>query len=78
MIQLYLLKSYCKEYDAGKWWNALPMSVVLRVLVKDTKNCHSLLTQLGIKGPMQFVDSAHRVKNRFCCWTVGNNIQNMT
>ena len=75
--QLKLLTDYCNQYDAGNWEYVYPMSTALRVLLKDTKNCHSLLGQLGMKDKMQFVDSAHHCKGGMCCWEI-NGLQNAT
>lgn len=69
-MQLDLLRDYCDMFDSGKLQYVYPMSTVLRVLLKDTRNCHSLLGQLGLKDTLQFVDSAHHVRNGFCCWTI--------
>lgn len=68
--QLRLLNDYCKQYDAGRTEYIFPMSVALRVLLKDTRNCNSLLKQLGRKETLQFIDSAHHAKNCFCCWEI--------
>lgn len=70
--QLRLLEDYCVQYDAGRTEYVYPMSVALRVLLKDTRNSNSLLNQLGIKETLQFVDSAHHVKNGFCCWEISD------
>lgn len=75
--QLKLLADYCNQYDAGNWEYVYPMSTALRVLLKDTKNCHSLLGQLGLKDKMQFIDSAHHCKDGICCWEI-NGLQNAT
>lgn len=68
--QLRLLTDYCNQYDAGNLEYVFPMSTTLRVLLKDTRNCHSLLGQLGLKDALQFVDSAHHCKGGFCCWEI--------
>lgn len=70
--QLRLLEDYCAQYDVGRTEYVYPMSTTLRVLLKDTRNSNSLLKQLGKKESLQFVDSAHHVKNGFCCWEVGD------
>lgn len=73
--QLKLLTDYCNQYDAGNLEYVYPMSTTLRVLLKDTRNCHSLLGQLGLKDSLQFVDSAHHCKGGICCWEI-NGLQN--
>ena len=73
--QLKLLADYCNQYDAGNWEYVYPMSTTLRVLLKDTHTCHSLLGQLGLKDSLQFVDSAHHCKGGICCWEI-NGLQN--
>lgn len=75
--QLKLLTDYCDQYDAGNLEYVYPMSTTLRVLLKDTRNCHSLLGQLGLKDSLQFVDSAHHSKGGMCCWEI-NGLQNST
>lgn len=72
MAQISLLKDYCEQYDAGKLVYVYPMSTLLRVLLKDTRNSHSLLKQLGWIDDMQFVDSAHHCKQGICCWEIMN------
>ena len=72
--QLKLLNTYCAQYDAGNTEFIYPMSVALRVLLKDTRTCHSILGQMGLKETMKFIDSAHHNKGGYCCWEIGNNI----
>ena len=72
--QLKFLNTYCRQYDAGNTEFVYPMSVALRVLLKDTRTCHSILGQMGLKDTMQFIDSAHHCKEGICCWEMGNDI----
>lgn len=76
--QIQLLQHYCEQYDNGKKIFVYPMSVVLRVLLKDTRNSHSLLKQLDIKDKLLFVDSAHHCKNGVCCWEICDDTHNIT
>ena len=75
--QLKLLRFYCEQYDAGNTEFVYPMGTTLRVLLKDTRNCHSLLGQMGLKKEIQFLDSAHHCKGGICCWEI-MNMQNAT
>ena len=77
MEQIQLLQHYCEQYDNGKKIFVYPMSVALRVLLKDTRNSHSLLKQLSIKDELLFVDSAHHCKNGVCCWEICENTHNI-
>lgn len=71
--QIQLLQHYCEQCDKGNKIFLSPMSVTLRVLLKDTRNSHSLLKQLSIKDELLFVDSAHHCKNGVCCWEICEN-----
>lgn len=75
--QIQLLQHYCEQYDKGYKIFLSPMSVALRVLLKDTRNSHSLLKQLSIKDELLFVDSAHHCKNGVCCWEICENTHNI-
>lgn len=75
--QIQLLQHYCEQYDKGNKIFLSPMSVTLRVLLKDTRNSHSLLKQLSIKDELLFVDSAHHCKNGVCCWEICENTHNI-
>ena len=77
MEQIQLLQHYCEQYDKGNKIFVYPMSVALRVLLKDTRNSHSLLKQLSIKEELLFVDSAHHCKNGVCCWEICENTHNI-
>ncbi len=70
--QIDLLKKYCEYFDDGKVEFVFPMSTCLRVLLKETQQCQSLLGQLGLLERMSFVDSAHHCYNGFCCWELSN------
>lgn len=75
--QIQLLQYYCEQYDNGKKIFVYPMSTTLRILLKDTKKCISLLKQLNIKDTSLFVDSAHHCKNGVCCWEICDNTHNI-
>lgn len=75
--QIQLLQYYCEQYDNGKKIFVYPMSTTLRILLKDTKKCVSLLKQLNIKDTLLFVDSAHHCKNGVCCWEICDNTHNI-
>ena len=75
--QIQLLQHYCEQYDNGKKIFVYPMSTTLRILLKDTKKCVSLLKQLNIKNTLLFVDSAHHCKNGVCCWEICENTHNI-
>lgn len=75
--QIQLLQYYCEQYDNGKKIFVYPMSTTLRILLKDTKKCVSLLKQLNIKDTSLFVDSAHHCKNGVCCWEICDNTHNI-
>ena len=75
--QIQLLQYYCEQYDNGKKIFVYPMSTTLRILLKDTKKCVSLLKQLNIKDTLLFVDSAHHCKNGVCCWEICENTHNI-
>ena len=75
--QIQLLQHYCEQYDNGKKIFVYPMSTTLRILLKDTKKCVSLLKQLNIKDTLLFVDSAHHCKNGVCCWEICDNTHNI-
>lgn len=56
--QMKLLKLSCDSFDSGNEEEALRIAATLRLLLHDTGKSHSLLSQLGVKDNMQFVDSA--------------------
>jgi hypothetical protein len=57
--QIELLRLVCANFDAGHEVAAKHIAVSVRVLVHDTRQSHSLLSQLGLKD-RDFVDTAHR------------------
>jgi hypothetical protein len=56
--QVGFLKSSCANYDAGEPTEALRIAVIIRVLVHDTSQSHSLLSQMHNKNNIKFLDSA--------------------
>lgn len=46
--QLGFLERSCRDYDEGHWPEAFRLALTLRVLVHDTKDSTSLMTQLGL------------------------------
>ena len=53
------LEMSASAFDAGHVHEAKRLATTIRVIVHDTKNSHSLLSQLGIKQTMGFLDSAY-------------------
>lgn len=56
--QLVFLRTSGAAFDAGEIREAKRIAVAVRVLVHDTRNSTSLLSHLGIKDEVRFVDSA--------------------
>jgi hypothetical protein len=56
--QIRYLKRSCALFDVGHEDEAQRIAVTLRVLLHDTRNSASLLSQLGMKSTLQFVDTA--------------------
>lgn len=56
--QVRFLETSCNAFDAGDEMESLRIATTLRVLLHDTRVSQSLLTQLGIKSTVKFVDSA--------------------
>jgi hypothetical protein len=56
--QMQFLRSSAAAYDAGDSTEALRLAVSLRVLLHDTPQSTSILTQLGVKTDLAFVDTA--------------------
>ena len=56
--QFELLTHLGAMFDGGVPLAALPLAVVVRVLVHDTKASRSLLEQLGLKDTVAFMDTA--------------------
>jgi hypothetical protein len=48
-------------FDAGAEDEAVRLATVIRVLVHDTPNSTSLLTHLGVKEQLTYVDTAERI-----------------
>jgi hypothetical protein len=55
--QLTFLRSSCDAYDAGVEPEAKRLAVTLRILLHDTRRSTSLLTHLGIKEKIPFVNT---------------------
>lgn len=55
--QLNFLKKSALAYDQGDHEEAVRMAVSLRVLLHDTPKSHSLLSQIGLKDELDFVDT---------------------
>lgn len=53
------LSTSCAAFDAGDEDEAARIAVVIRVLVHDTKSSTSLLTQLGLKAALRYLDTEH-------------------
>lgn len=60
--QLDFLARSCSEYDGGRTSEAKRIATVLRILLHDTKNSHSLMSQLNIKS-IGFLDTALPIAN---------------
>jgi hypothetical protein len=56
--QVSFLESSAEAYDEGREEEAKRLAVSLRVLLHDTGNSVSLLTHLGVKDQLSFVDTA--------------------
>ena len=61
--QLEFLRNSCLGYDSGRTSEAKRIATALRVLLHDTKNSHSLLSQLHIKS-IGFLDTALPIATR--------------
>lgn len=55
------LRVSAQSFDAGFEAEAKRLAVTLRVLLHDTQTSHSLLTQLGVKSQLRFVDTADHI-----------------
>jgi len=51
-----------EHYDAGDFSEAKRLAATLRLLLHDTKKSRSLLTQLGLKNKLRFVDTAGAIE----------------
>lgn len=56
--QLAFLRTSAAAFNAGQVRDAKRIAVAVRVLVHDTRSSTSLVSHLGIKGEVRFVDSA--------------------
>jgi hypothetical protein len=56
-----LLEVSSRGFDDGWDGEAKRLAVTLRVLLHDTSQSHSLLTQLGVKGRLGFLDTAEPI-----------------
>lgn len=72
------LKVECDNYDKGNepFLQIEYMSASLRILLKDTKSCKSLLAQLNEKDNISFIDTSSQ-PNTISFWKFGNNISNL-
>lgn len=72
------LKSECDNYDNGNRTHLQIeyMSATLRILLKDSISCISLLEQLKEKENISFIDSSTQ-RNTMSFWHIGNNISNL-
>jgi hypothetical protein len=55
--QLNFLRRSALEFDRGNHDEAIRLATTLRVLLHDTQNSTSLLTHLGIKNHLRFIDT---------------------
>lgn len=62
--QLGFLKNSCAAYDKGFEDEACRIAVAIRILLHDTKNSHSLLQSLAIKGKIDYWNSAAPIDPR--------------
>lgn len=60
-IQLRHLRRSAEHYDRGDESEALRIAVVIRNLVRDTRQSTSLLTHLNVKGSLRYLDTRPRV-----------------
>ena len=62
--QVGLLSAYCEYFDAGNRSFAKPIANALRLLLHQSRNCTSLLNQVGLRNGLYFtVASALNPKN---------------
>jgi hypothetical protein len=55
--QLDFLRTSAQQFDSGVLHEYKRIALVLRVLLQDTSTSHSLLSQLGVKDMLRFVDT---------------------
>lgn len=56
--QHYFLEQSCRLYDEGNLYEAKRIAVATRILLHDTKNSHSIFSQLELKENTKLLDSA--------------------
>lgn len=69
--QLSFLRSPGEAFDAGHESEAKRLAVVLRVLLHDTPQSRGVLSQLGVKDKIRFVDTAEPINPRNLAPTSG-------
>ena len=57
--QMNFLKSSCQAFDFGNIAEGKRIALALRILLHDTKNSTSLLSQLKLKDKIKFLNSAY-------------------
>lgn len=72
------LERSARAFDEGYEAEAKRLAVVLRVLLHDTHQSHSLLRQLGVKDQLTFLDSAEPINPRNLVPTPGLVLMRMT
>lgn len=60
--QMAFLRRSASHYDEGEFSEAKRLATTLRVLLHDSKKSKSLLTQLGLKDKLRFVDTAGEIE----------------
>jgi hypothetical protein len=60
--QMTFLRGSAESYDAGDFSEAKRLATTLRLLLHDTKKSRSLLTHLGLKNKLRFVDTAGEIR----------------
>lgn len=68
--QINFLKSSCVSFDDGFSGEAKRIATVIRVLVHDTKNSHSLLNLLNLKN-IEFYNSSYKLEPSNSCTHIG-------
>ena len=60
--QMGFLRRSAEHYDAGDFSEAKRLALTLRILLHDAKKSKSLLTQLGLKDRLRFIDTAGAIE----------------